>query len=503
MGDIERRTLLAAGLAAAASGLTGCDDKKPPVRGASDGTPRPFVVPQRAWAAFEESLDGDLVRPGERGFRSAKLLYNPRFDPVRPRAVVRAASSQDVVEAIRFAQRHGLPLVPRSGGHSYVGASTVQAGIQLDLRALHDVRPDGHHVHAGAGARLFDVHAALERRERTLPTGTCPTVGATGLTLGGGNGVESRAYGLTCDALTEVELVTADGRVRIVSSTEDPDLFWACKGGGGGSFGVATRLTYRTFPADTVGFFFLYFDDADAAAVIRGWLRRQRRAPRSSWSNVHLDAQSGGGINLRIVGVSLTGDGHAEAAALERAIGVAPTNTSIFTRSHGEATKLLAGCSTLADAECHLAPAGKLQRESFAAGSDVLAPGLRAVDAVVAQVRARGRAGRGGALILDPLGGAVSDGTGAFPWRGAAAIAQWYVGLPATASSSEVDSAYSWIRGGHRAFGSDSIGGYVNYLEPRRSSADYFGTSLGRLRDVKRAVDPEDFFHTRWSIRPR
>jgi hypothetical protein len=231
-------------------------------------------------------------------------------------------------------------------------------------------------------------------------------------------------------------------------------------------------------------------------------LRRQARAPRSSWSNVHVDAQPGG-IDVRIVGVSLTGDGHREAASLERSIGVSPTRTSFFTRGHHDATKLLAGCSTVSDDACHLAPAGGLQREAFAAGSDVIGPGFTGAAALVEHVRARGRAGGAGSLILDPLGGAVTDGGGAFPWRQAAGIAQWYVGLPLAPTHAAVASAYDWIRGGHRACGGGSLGGYVNYLEPRRPIAAYYGASLDRLRRIKSSVDPDGFLHSSWSVPPR
>jgi hypothetical protein len=502
---MERRVFVT-GLAVAAVGLTGCDDKpvakprtKPSVPMSLGSRPKPLP-----WHSFERSLDGDLLLRGERGYRSAKQLFNPRFDAARPLAVIRPGNTADVAEAIRFATQHHLSFAARSGGHSYVGASTVDNGVQLDLARMADVTVEGSLVHVGAGARLFDVHAALDAHGRSIPTGTCPTVGAAGLTLGGGVGVESRAHGLTCDALVEVEILTADGRVRTASATREPDLFWACQGGGGGSFGVVTRLTYKTFAAQDVGFFFLHFDQAKAADVVEGWLRRQAKAPRSSWSNVHLDGLRGGGIDLRIVGLSLTGDGHPEAAALERAIGVSPTKATFFTRNHHDATKLLAGCSTVSDNACHLAPLGTLAREAFAAGSDVVSPALSDAAPLVAQVRARGRAGRTGTLILDPLGGAVAASTeGAFPWRKAAAIAQWYVGLSLTPTSTDVASAYSWISGGHKAFGKDSMGGYVNYLEPARPLSAYFGASLRRLGQVKAAVDPGDFFHSSWSVPPR
>jgi FAD/FMN-containing dehydrogenase len=509
---VERRRLLRSGLgAAAAMGLAACaDDTSPappkPHRVVGSGGPGGSAAPGRAgWRAFEAALDGDVLRPGDPGYRSARRLYNPRFDPVRPAAVVRAGSTGDVVETIRFARRHHLVLVPRSGGHSYVGASTVPGGIQLDLSRLDHLARDGSRLVAGAGARLFDLHTLLDRHGRTVPTGTCPTVGATGLTLGGGVGVEARLHGLSCDALREVVVVTADGTVRTADADREPGLFWACRGGGGGSFGVVTQLTYDTFAAHDMGFFFLHFDDSDAVAVVRGWLRRTAMMPRTSWANVHLDAQPGGGINLRIVGVSLTGDGHAEAAAMEAAIGVQPTSTSLSRRSHHDGVKLLAGCSTVSDASCHLAPAGTLPREAFVAGSDVVSPSLRRsqVAAVVAHVRARGRAGAPGALILDPLGGAVAAvpaAATAFPWRRQAATAQWYVGLPGAPSAGQVSSSQSWVRGGHTAFGTASVGAYVNYVEPGRPLADYYGASFARLRRVRSTYDPDGFFHTPFTI---
>ena len=494
LGVVHRRTLLRATALAGGAALvspTLWSRAADPVSGSS-------------WSAFEAGLVGDLVRPREPGYLGAHRLYNPMYDRLRPAAVVRSDALSDVVETVRFARQHGLVVRPRSGGHSYVGASSGNGVIQLDTTRMNAVSVGSGSVTVQAGARLLDVHTALDGRGRTIPTGTCPTVGVAGLTLGGGVGVEGRAHGLTCDALTEAVVVTADGRVRHASATSEPDLFWALRGGGGGNVGIVTRFTFDTFAARPAGLFFLHFRGADAEAVVRGWLARLPAMPRSSWANVHVDAVPGG-LDVRIVGLSLTGDGHPEAARLEAEIGRDVTSSSFFTRNHHDAVKLLAGCSTRTDQECHLAPQGELVRETFVAGSDVIASTAGQLDAAVAQVRRRGRNGGTGSLMLDPLGGRIGDvsrGASAFRWRQAKGIAQWYVGLPSSPSTEAVSAARSWIRSGHAAMGANSVGAYVNYLEPGRALTDYYGGNWGRLRRVKAAYDPGNFFHSPWSVPP-
>ena len=494
LDGVHRRTVLRAGLVAGATTLV------TPTLWSRAADP----VPGSAWSAFESGLAGDLVRPGESGYVAAKRLYNPLFDSLRPAAVVRADALADVVETVRFARQHGLVVRPRGGSHSYVGASSGNGVIQLDLGRMDGISIGTGSVTVQAGAQLFDVHTALDAHGRTLPTGSCPTVGVAGLTLGGGVGVEGRANGLTCDALREAVVVTADGRVRHASATSEPDLFWALRGGGGGNVGIVTRFAFDTFPARSAGFFFLHFRGRDAEAVVRGWLARLGSMPRSSWANVHVDAVAGG-LDVRIVGLSLTGDGHPEASRLEAAIARDVTEASFFTRDHLDSVKLLAGCSTRTDQECHLEPQGDLGRETFVAGSDVIAATATQLDAAVGAVRRRSRNGGTGSLLLDPMGGRISDiakGASAFRWREAKGIAQWYVGLPTSPSSSAVDSARGWIRSGHTAMGANSVGGYVNYVEPGRELRSYYGANWARLRQVKAAYDPGNFFHSPWSIPP-
>jgi FAD/FMN-containing dehydrogenase len=419
--------------------------------------------------------------------------FDPRRDGATPLAVVKVAAEADVVRTLDFAQRFGLALRPRSGGHSYVGASTGNGVLVLDTGGLQAVRldPSASSVRIGAGAKLGQVHVALDRHGRTVPTGTCPTVGAAGLTLGGGIGAETRLHGLTADAVLAIRIVTPDGRVRNVDAQHEPDLFWALRGAGGGNFGVVTQFLMRTFRSRPAEFFFLRWTAAHAEEVLRGWQERVGHMPRSSWANVHLDAAQGT-VVPRVVGVAWGASGRAEARALIRAVGVQPVREMHASRSHSGAMQLLAG------------PAAT-QRQSWVAGSDIItAPLSRAeVKAVVAVVRRRGSAGRPGTLIVDPIDGAVHDGStlaASFPWRNALASLQWYVWIPSHPARGVVQSGRDFIHRGRTAVASASAGGYVNYVEPGRPLRQYYGSSWTKLLKINERYDPERFFSSAFSL---
>ncbi len=440
------------------------------------------------------SIDGDVVGRHDRNFDEVSHLFNPRFDRVQPLAVVEATSASDVREAVRFARRFNLRARPKAGGHSYVGASTVSNGLVIDVGRLHGVHVDvgNASVSLGAGAQLYHAHALLARHGRTLPTGTCPTVGAAGLTLGGGLGVASRQFGLTCDQLSGLTMVTADGRIQPVDAHHNRDLFWACRGGGGGNFGVLTAMRFYTQVARRIGFFLLSFPWSKAPVVIRGWAKRLHTMKRSAWANLHLEASADGSTQIRIVGVCRAGDEGAEAAAMEVAAGISATSVSTFEKSFMDGVSFLGGGSTSA-------------RQVFAAGSDVIEAMSRDLSRTLPKIVAhRAASGHAAAAILDPLTGAVRDrapGATAFPWRRHLCDIQWYVALPRDAHHQAVQAAYQWVGSAHHAIRPHSVGGYVNYLEPGRSVASYYGRNYARLKQVKREVDPTGFFSSPYTLR--
>nr|WP_202886786.1 FAD-binding oxidoreductase [Kribbella sandramycini] len=446
------------------------------------------------WNRLSRALQGGkLFMPSTSGYAAAHQLFNPRWDAVQPAAVVRAARTADVVTTINFARDNKLVLVPKAGGHSYVGASVLSKGIQLDVGALRGMTYAKNGVlTVGAGARLYDVHAFLDKYGRSLPTGTCPTVGVAGLTLGGGMGIHTRAWGLTCDRLVGMSVVTADGKARAISANTDPDLFWALRGGGGGNLAVVTSFQFATIPGPKLGFFRLTWPEAKAAAVVAGWQEFVQKAPGTAWGNLHLNAKSNGTLSVHVLGISTTGNAAAAAAQLESFVGAKASSRSITVKTHMEAVKYLGGGTTS-------------PRTGFLAGSDVLRAPLNAssISALIAAVKAAARAKTPAAAIIDPLGGQAAKqpaGGAAWPWRSALGVIQWYVGTAPKPSSAQLKAAQTFIDNGHAAVRSFSAGGYVNYVEARRGVSTYYGASLPRLRAVKKKYDPAGFFHTPYTF---
>lgn len=204
-------------------------------------------------------LTGHVLRKGDPGWKEACTNFAGRVDAasVEPKAVVFVGSEQDVSNAVRWAREQKMPFRIRCGRHSYEAYSLVKDGLVIDVTHLNRVSVDSKTglAKVGAGSRCLDVADALAEHGRVLPLPTFPSVGIAGATLGGGVGMTSRKYGLTCDNLVSARVVLADGKVVEASEKENPDLFWALKGGGGGNFGVVTEFTFQTHPVQNVAVF--------------------------------------------------------------------------------------------------------------------------------------------------------------------------------------------------------------------------------------------------------
>ena len=185
--------------------------------------------------------------------------------------IVQPLDEKDVQAVVRWAVRRKVRIAARSGGHSYAGYSTT-TGVVVDL-----TRMSGAHVAAGravvgSGARLGHVVSQLAAHGVGIPTGSCPSVGIAGLTLGGGFGFASRAWGLTCDDLAAARIVTADGKALAVDQSHHADLLWGLRGGGGGNFGIVTQLTFGTHPVSSGAYFIDTYAWSDAATALDAFL---------------------------------------------------------------------------------------------------------------------------------------------------------------------------------------------------------------------------------------
>lgn len=232
----RRRLLAAAGIAAVGGVVTSCSRAATVAAG-----------PAGALDGLAGQVRGRVVRPGDPAFAELATPRNLRFAASVPEAVVMCADVNDVAATVRWARDTATPFAIRGGGHNYAAGSSSR-GILLSTRLMARAVIDGTTLRAQAGVRNADLANLLPQGgtgRLLLPGGNCPGVGIAGLTLGGGIGPNAPWAGLTADRLRRAIMVAADGRVVTASATENPDLFWALRGGAGGNFGVVTDLEYE------------------------------------------------------------------------------------------------------------------------------------------------------------------------------------------------------------------------------------------------------------------
>lgn len=482
--DVSRQTFLRGALLAGGALLGGCrsTQDRPQATASSGSTPatpttRPVASPT-SWTTFGESLDGTIVMPTDGDYAAAKRIFNSRFDSSSPVAVVVATTTSDVQKAIAFAGENDMRIAIRAGGHSYIGDSTAGNTLVVDLRRL----PGGITYDEGsklatisAGVALNSVQSTLSAHSRSVPTGSCPTVGVAGLTLGGGLGADARRCGLTCDALVSATVTLPTGDVVTATPDDHADLYWALRGGGGGHFGVVTSFTFRTFPIGDRDVVTLAFPESAAAQALTGWNEWITIADHSVWSMVNVTA-SGDDTRCSIVLATSAGAGPGAAGDLVGAVGVQPVSNRTQTLNHMAFVDYFAGGT---DAT---------RPRSVVAGSDIIGEMTpAAADSVIAA--ASGAHDGSVTAVIESLSGAVRDidpdGT-AFPWRRQAACIQWYT----EPSPERIDAARDWLTRAHETVGTHSVGGYVNYLEAGNPAARYFDGNLDRLAAVRQTYDP-------------
>ncbi|MFF8596732.1 FAD-binding oxidoreductase [Streptomyces sp. NPDC015220] len=459
------------------------------------------------WTALARALDGTLLRPGDSRWTTASQLYNTRFDGLRPAAVAYVAHTGDIRTALAYARAHRLRVAVRNGGHSYAGWSSGDGRLVIDVSRLDQVRASGTSAVVGAGAKLIDVYRALAAKGVTIPAGSCPTVGVSGLVLGGGHGVVSRAYGLTCDSLTQATVVTADGKQLTVDATENEDLFWALRGAGNGNFGVVTELRFRTHPAPQAVSAHLTWPWARAAAVVRAWQEWGPGQPDEIWSSLHLENTPGGTPKVSVAAFSLGTYGELQNAVDRLAAGIGARASSVSLRRHSYegAMEAYAGCSSFpTEPQCHLpgstpgrSPQGRLGRETYAARSDFFDRSISAAGVQTLLARTGSVRGGAGSIALTALGGAVNrvpPTATAFVHRRSRMLAQYIVSwTPGTTGA----IAQSWLTATHTAMRPYASGAaYQNYTDPTLTDwrTAYYGDAAARLAKVKQRYDPDRFF---------
>ena len=232
-------------------------------------------------ANFAQGLRGPVIGRNHPEYEEARKLYNAMIDK-RPLLIARCADVADVIAAVNFGRDNKLPIAIRGGGHNGPGLGSVDDGLVIDLSTMKGVRVDPKQDGAsGPGCTTGDVDHATHAFGQAVPFGIVSTTGVAGLTLSGGHGYLSRQYGLAVDSLIEADVVLADGSFVTASETENADLLWALRGGGG-NFGVVTSFLFHTHPAGMIYGGPIIFDLADAAAVMRWYPGVPAKARRTN-----------------------------------------------------------------------------------------------------------------------------------------------------------------------------------------------------------------------------
>jgi hypothetical protein len=487
--DFSRQALVRGALGAVAAGsLLGSCRPKTQAPPTVSSAPGPSATPAAAgppdWNALGDAIEGRVILPPGADYAAAKNLFNTRFDTSTPAAVVAVKSTSDVQRAVEFAARAGVKISVRSGGHSYIGASSADSAMVIDLRQLPaGIRYDDDRdlVTIPPAADLASVQTALAAKGRSIPAGSCPTVGVAGLTLGGGLGCDTRNAGLTCDALASATVVLPSGEAVTATADDHADLFWALRGGGGGHLGVVTSLTFRTFPVTERDVVTLVFPENSAEQAILGWNSWLSAADRAFWGMVNLTVGDGS-TRCTVVLATPPGEGANRASDLSDAIGVRPVSNTSRTLGRMDFVHYFQG------------GAGATRPRPFVAGSDIIGDMTAAAAVAIVAATSEWPQHAGSATtVIESLSGAVGDvgpGDTAFPWRRQAACIQWYTEAAAVEAGSE------WVATAHRAVQQNSVGGYVNYLEPDTSAARYFGGNLTRLAAVRQKYDPDQAMYS-------
>ena len=497
---IPRRMILSAGGVLGLEALAGCGTSTPARATPPAAPPTPTSIP---WNKLASATHGRLLRPSSPDYAVARLTENPRFDSARPLGVLQVANTSDIQTAVRFAREHDVPLAVRSGGHSYAGVSSGGSprALVIDLRGLNRVQVRDATAVLGSGVSLAVAYARLAAQNVAIPGGSCPTVGLGGLTLGGGVGVLTRPFGLTCDGLASVEMVNVDGTLVTASATENPELFWAMRGGGG-RLGVVTSFTMKTHPAPTIRTFYRRWSADTAHEVIGAWQNWITGSDRKLWSTLKVlgGTTHPDGPSLMVSGTWIGSANSHPLPALLRAC-PPPLGAADSVLSYGQAMASYAGCSTIATDRCHTGPGGALEREPLAATSHIASVALpdAGVSAIVDAIGKTPPRLKEAGVSIDALGGAVDDieaADTAWAHRGALFTVQY---TATVTDPARIGGAQTWARHLRSTttpwWGHDA---YVNYIDPTVPSSAYFGAHLPRLRAIKTDLDPDGIFGPSW-----
>jgi hypothetical protein len=496
--DTSRRRFLRAGATLAGSAFAGAVLGAPALAwklGEAERTVSPL-----AWRQLARQLSGSLIFPGQPGYAALAQPNNLRYQAIRPAAIALCQNAADVAACLQWCATHGVSLATRGGGHSYAGFSCTE-GLMISIKDIKDIAYDEatERVTVGGGARNAAVYAALKETGRSITHGRCPSVGVAGFLLGGGVGFDMRNHGIGSDRLVETQLVLANGAVATANAVENPDLFWACRGGAGGNFGINISFTLETFPVDRIVVFSIEWS-AVSDPFLETLFHTLETAPRQLGSRISLNpAASGsgqpGGIDVALLGQFLGSENDLREILAPVYRLASPDSELIEDMAYWNGQAVLAEPGK---------PAYYQERSRFING-----PMPAAFIPVVRRWLSRWINVQGsGSIKFFQTGGTVNDmpaDATAFVHRQSEWLASIEINWNPDQSMASRHRAHHWQNDFYEEIVPLAGGGaFQNFVDPslRDWASAYYGANLPRLRQVKTEVDPGNLFRFPQSIRP-
>ncbi len=460
-------------------------------------------------------LTGRVLDPTSPGWDAARHDFRAAVDygKLVPKSVVFCQNANDVQNAVRWARENGVPLRARSGRHSYEAYSVAAGALIVDVSEIDEISVDPRSgtARVGAGVYCLDLHEQLYDVGFTVPAASGLSVGIAGLALGGGFGVVSRKYGLTCDNVVGLDLVDANGALVRADATQNPDLYWACRGGGGGNFGIVTAFDFRLNPVGMVAVCNITWQWSDFIAVADAFQHWAPNAPESLSAFLRFAVGSAPGAGTITLFGQLTPDAPAELATfstlLAPMLGAAPpTGINVQAMPYSAAAAIFAGADPK-NPEWMLHPHGDTQLFKSTSAVAYEPFPTAALELLKSQLESapaqQGWETNEPSMVQLLAGGGAPGRVGiadtAVPHRGAVCVVQYdaYWTDPNDQAVAE-----QWIEGVRTAMLPYARNAYVNYVDSYIEDYldAYYVTNLPRLIEVKRAFDPENVFSFPQSI---
>jgi FAD/FMN-containing dehydrogenase len=446
---------------------------------------------------LRSALRGSALTSGDPAYDEARTLFNAMIDK-RPAVIAQCADPADVAAALAFAREHRLEVGVRGGGHGVAGTALSDGGLVIDLSRMNavSVDPEARTVRVGGGATMSNLDRATEPHGLAVTGGRVSTTGVGGFTLGGGTGWLDRKFGLACDNLLSVELVTAAGREVVASEKENPELFWALHGGGG-NFGVATSLTFRLHEVPTFSVALLLWEPEAGGTVVRAFRDLIESGPDELGGGlIYLTAPPEEFVPGHMVGklavlafVTYVGPEAGLRGLAAPLLGLDPAVELVMELPY-------------ADAQCMIDdPPGNRNYWSAehlsSLPDDAVSAFVSMADGLPVPTSSQ--------HVLFPAGGATARSTADYPmpWR----TAPWVVHpFGVWADPADDDRAREWVRNVRTAVRPWSTGDvYLNFIGNEGSDrvrAGFGEAAWRRLVEVKREFDPDNVFHLNHNIDP-